>query len=84
MLIFTTYHLNRWKGGEVRQDVGAFVLMSVIAVLAPILAAQLAHWVPVPLVVFEIVLGLLLGPQGFGSASTASSSTRSPISDWPR
>jgi hypothetical protein len=43
--------------------------MSVIAVLAPILAAQPAHWVPVPLVVFEIVLGLLLGPQGFGLGS---------------
>ena len=66
MLIFATYHLNRWKGDEVQQDFGAFVLLSVIAVLAPILAAQLAHWVPVPLVVFEIVLGLLLGPQGFG------------------
>jgi Kef-type K+ transport system membrane component KefB len=66
VLIFATYHLNRWKGDEVQQDVGAFVLMSVIAVLAPILAAQLAHWIPVPLVVFEIVLGLLLGPQGFG------------------
>jgi Kef-type K+ transport system membrane component KefB len=66
VLIFTTYHPNRRKGDEVQQDVGAFVLMSVIAVLAPILAAQLAHWVPVPLAVFEIVLGLLLGPQGFG------------------
>jgi Kef-type K+ transport system membrane component KefB len=66
VLIFATYHLNRRKGDEVQQDVGAFVLMSVIAVLAPILAAQLAHWIPVPLVVFEIVLGLLLGPQGFG------------------
>jgi Kef-type K+ transport system membrane component KefB len=66
VLIFATYHLNRWKGDEVQQDFGAFVLLSVIAVLAPILAAQLAHWVPVPLVVFEIVLGLLLGPQGFG------------------
>ena len=49
-----------------RQDVGAFVLMSLIAVLAPILAARVAHWVPVPLVVFEIVLGVLLGPQGLG------------------
>jgi len=50
----------------VQQDVGAFVLMSLIAVLAPILAARVAHWIPVPLVVFEILLGVLLGPQGLG------------------
>lgn len=49
-----------------QQDVGAFVLMSLIAVLAPVLAARVAHWIPVPLVVFEILLGVLLGPQGLG------------------
>lgn len=48
------------------QDVGAFVLMALVAVLAPVLAARTAHWIPVPLVVFEIVLGLLLGPHGIG------------------
>ena len=51
-----------------QQDVGAFVLMTLIAVLAPILAARVAHWIPVPLVVFEILLGVLLGPQGIGLA----------------
>lgn len=49
-----------------QHDVGAFVLMALIAVLAPVLAARVAHWIPVPLVVFEIVLGVLLGPQGIG------------------
>ncbi len=48
------------------KDVGAFVLMSLIAVLAPILADRLSPWIPVPLVVFEILLGLLLGPDGLG------------------
>ena len=56
----------RERGSRVQQDVGAFVLMSLIAVLAPILAARVAHWIPVPLVVFEILLGVLLGPQGLG------------------
>ena len=48
------------------QDVGAFVLMTLIAVLSPVLADRLAPWVPIPLVVFEILLGLLLGPDGLG------------------
>jgi hypothetical protein len=38
------------KGTRVQRDVGAFVLMSLIAVLAPILAARVAHWIPVPLI----------------------------------
>jgi len=50
--------------------------MSLIAVLAPILAARVAHWVPVPLVVFEILLGVLRGrarrrPRDDGPAAGA-------------
>ena len=49
-----------------QHELGAFALMALIAVLAPVLAARVAHWIPVPLVVFEIVLGVLLGPDGLG------------------
>ena len=38
------------------------VLVPLIALLAPLLSDRLAPWLPVPLVVFEIVLGLLAGP----------------------
>jgi Kef-type K+ transport system membrane component KefB len=47
-------------------DFGAFLLITAIAVAAPMLADRAARWVPVPLVVFEILLGVLLGPQALG------------------
>jgi Kef-type K+ transport system membrane component KefB len=44
----------------------ALVLVPLIAVLAPILAALLGRVVRIPLVVFEIVLGMLFGPALLG------------------
>ena len=42
------------------------VLFPAIAVAAPLLVRGIGRWVAVPLVVFEIVLGLLLGPAVLG------------------
>ena len=47
-------------------DINAFALIAGIAVLAPILADWSAPRLPVPLVVFEILLGLVLGPSVIG------------------
>ena len=47
-------------------SVGALVLVPLIAVAAPLLAALLGRVMRVPLVVFEIVLGVLLGPAVLG------------------
>jgi Kef-type K+ transport system membrane component KefB len=47
---------------------GALILIMAIAVLAPLLAYGLGRWVPVPLVIFEIVLGILIGPDVLGWA----------------
>ncbi|MGV9316842.1 cation:proton antiporter [Streptomyces sp. NPDC003691] len=38
------------------------------AVLAPLLAHAAGHWIRVPLVVFEILLGILIGPDVLGWA----------------
>ncbi|OKI04582.1 sodium:proton exchanger [Streptomyces sp. CB02923] len=44
------------------------VLIMTIAVAAPLLAYGLGRWLPVPLVIFEIVLGILIGPDVLGWA----------------
>ncbi len=43
-------------------SIGTLILIPAIAVAAPLLVRALGRWVAIPLVVFEIVLGLLLGP----------------------
>ncbi|MFC9295915.1 cation:proton antiporter [Streptomyces sp. NPDC057011] len=49
---------------------GTFVLIMVVAVLAPLFAYAVARWLPVPLVIFEILLGVLIGPDVLGWAHT--------------
>ncbi|MFW0772962.1 cation:proton antiporter [Paenarthrobacter nitroguajacolicus] len=44
----------------------SLVLIAVIAVVAPLATRLLDHWVKVPIVVFEIVLGIVLGPSLLG------------------
>ncbi|MDQ0892579.1 cation:proton antiporter [Agromyces ramosus] len=47
-------------------SIGTMVLFPAIAVAAPLLVRGLGRWIAIPLVVFEIVLGLLLGPAVLG------------------
>ena len=47
---------------------GTLVLIMAIAVLAPLLAYGTGRWLPVPLVIFEILLGILVGPDVLGWA----------------
>ncbi|WP_329338994.1 cation:proton antiporter [Streptomyces sp. NBC_00663] len=47
---------------------GTLVLIMSIAVLAPLLAYGVSRWLPVPLVIFEILLGILAGPDVLGWA----------------
>lgn len=47
-------------------SIGTLVLFPVVAVAAPLLVRALSRWVVIPLVVFEILLGLLLGPSVLG------------------
>ncbi|MGP3686131.1 cation:proton antiporter [Streptomyces sp. IBSNAI002] len=49
---------------------GTFVLITAMAVLAPLLAYGISRWLPVPLVIFEILLGILIGPDVLGWAHT--------------
>ena len=42
------------------------LLIPVAALLAPILGALLRRWVSIPLIVFEILLGILIGPSILG------------------
>ena len=44
------------------------VLILILAVLAPIVARALGRWVRVPIVVFELVLGIIVGPSVLGWA----------------
>lgn len=47
---------------------GTLVLITGVAVLAPLLAHGTRRWVRIPLVIFEIVLGILIGPDVLGLA----------------
>ncbi|MET4157890.1 cation:proton antiporter [Agromyces sp. PvR057] len=47
-------------------SIGTMVLIPVVAVAAPLLVRAVGVWVAVPLVVFEIVLGIVLGPSVLG------------------
>ncbi|MFD3874302.1 cation:proton antiporter, partial [Streptomyces sp. NPDC058623] len=49
---------------------GTLLLIMAIAVLAPILAHWVSRRLSVPLVIFEIVLGILIGPDVLGWAHT--------------
>ncbi|SOD74229.1 transporter (CPA2 family) [Jatrophihabitans sp. GAS493] len=42
------------------------VVVAAIAAVAPLLASAFGRWIAIPLVVFEIVLGILFGPQVLG------------------
>lgn len=48
---------------------GTLILIMAIAVVAPLLAYGVARWAPVPLVIFEILLGIAVGPDALGWAS---------------
>lgn len=47
-------------------SIGTLVLIPAIAVAAPLLVRAVGRWVAIPLVVFEILLGLALGPAVLG------------------
>ncbi|MFD3516764.1 cation:proton antiporter [Streptomyces sp. NPDC058657] len=47
---------------------GTLILIMAIAVLAPLLAYAAGRRLPVPLVIFEILLGILIGPDVLGWA----------------
>ncbi|MBD3943195.1 cation:proton antiporter [Microbacterium sp. NEAU-LLC] len=47
------------------------LLIPLLAVLAPLLARGLGRWVRIPVVVFELVLGILVGPSVLGWAVPA-------------
>ena len=44
-------------------DLSTLVLVPAIAAIAPLAARAVGRWVAIPLVVFEIVLGIVLGPD---------------------
>lgn len=44
------------------------ILIMTVAVLAPLLAYGAGRWLPVPLVIFEILLGIVVGPDVLGWA----------------
>lgn len=44
----------------------SLVIVPLLAVLAPMIARGLGRWVAIPIVVFELVLGILVGPSVFG------------------
>ncbi len=48
---------------------GVLILIMSIAVLAPLLAYGVGRWLPVPLVIFEILLGIVIGPDVLGWAT---------------
>lgn len=48
------------------QDLGAVLGVALLAVVAPLLMRGLARWVKIPLVVFEIALGIVIGPPLLG------------------
>jgi len=56
----------RGAGGAVDYSIETLVLIPAIAVAAPLLVRAVGRWVAIPLVVFEILLGIVLGPAMLG------------------
>lgn len=59
--------LSRY-GERVDQLEPTLLVIPLLAVLAPLLARSLSQWVRVPIVVFELVLGIIAGPAVLGWA----------------
>ena len=55
-------------GERVDQLEPTLLIIPLLAVLAPLLARSLSRWVRVPIVVFELVLGIVAGPSLLGWA----------------
>jgi len=47
-------------------EIVGIVLVPLLAVLAPLLARLVERWLVLPVIVLEIVLGILVGPSGLG------------------
>jgi len=47
-------------------EIAGIVLVPLLAVLAPLLARLVDRWLVLPVIVLEIVLGILIGPSGLG------------------
>lgn len=47
-------------------EVVGIVLVPTLAVLAPLLARAVSRWLVLPVIVIEIVLGIVVGPSGLG------------------
>lgn len=60
------HHEDEVEGSAMEVSLGSLVLIPLIALAAPLLTRSLARWIAIPIVVFEIVLGILLGPQVLG------------------
>ncbi|MGR0317975.1 cation:proton antiporter [Agromyces sp. ZXT2-3] len=54
------------KGARVHVDVPTLVLIPAIAALAPLATRTFGRWIAIPVVIFEIVLGIVLGPSALG------------------
>lgn len=46
--------------------IGGLVLIALVAVLAPLISRGVARWARVPVLVFELVLGIVIGPAALG------------------
>ncbi|MFS0734107.1 cation:proton antiporter [Microbacterium sp. 1P10UB] len=44
-------------------DLSTLLVIPLVAVLAPLLSRGISRWLPVPIVVFELVLGIAMGPS---------------------
>lgn len=55
-------------GERVDQLEPTLLVIPLVAVLAPLFARSLTRWVRIPIVVFELVLGILVGPSLLGWA----------------
>ena len=55
-------------GERVDQLEPTLLVIPLLAVLAPLLARSMSRWVRVPIVVFELVLGIIAGPAVLGWA----------------
>ena len=42
------------------------LLIAIVAVLAPVMSRGLATWVRIPVLVFELILGIVVGPAVLG------------------
>jgi Kef-type K+ transport system membrane component KefB len=72
---------EEWEARMTEETVAALVVIVSVAAIAPFIADRVHEWLAIPVVVVEILLGILVGPAVLGLVTTTEGDVVSALSD---